>query len=56
MYVCNCNGLSEGAVRKEIASIAPGALAQLFSSLKGTGVDEARKTLAGWLYDTDDAR
>jgi GTP-binding protein len=42
------------AVRKEIASIAPGALAQLFSSLKGTGIDEARKTLAGWLYDTDE--
>jgi bacterioferritin-associated ferredoxin len=37
MYVCNCNGLSEGAVRKEIAQRSragggsgPGSVGQLF--------------------------
>jgi len=39
-------------VRKDLDSIAPGAQAQLFSSLKKTGVDEARATLATWLFDT----
>ncbi|MGA9422752.1 MAG: ribosome biogenesis GTP-binding protein YihA/YsxC [Rhodanobacteraceae bacterium] len=34
------------AVRHELA---PPASAQLFSSLKGVGVDEARKTLGDWL-------
>lgn len=38
------------AVRKELEPLAPGALAQLFSSLNGTGVDEARGVLAGWLF------
>lgn len=38
------------AVRKELEPIAPGALAQLFSSLNGSGVDEARGVLAGWLF------
>jgi GTP-binding protein len=38
------------AVRKELQTLAPRALAQLFSSLKGTGVDEARGVLAGWLF------
>ena len=37
-------------VRKELATHAPVAKAQLFSSLKGSGVDEARDTLAGWLF------
>ena len=37
-------------VRKELETLAPGAKAQLFSSLKGTGVDEARSVLAGWLF------
>jgi len=40
------------SVRKDLDSIAPGAQAQLFSSLKKTGVDEARATLATWLFDT----
>jgi GTP-binding protein len=40
-----------GAVRKELSIFAPEAQAQLFSSLKGTGVEEARATLAGWLRD-----
>jgi GTP-binding protein len=39
------------AVRKELESLAPGAEAQLFSSLNKSGVDEARATLAGWLFD-----
>jgi GTP-binding protein len=38
------------AVRKELEPLAAGALAQLFSSLNGTGVDEARGVLAGWLF------
>lgn len=38
------------AVRKELETIAPGAVAQLFSSLNGNGVDEARGVLAGWLF------
>jgi GTP-binding protein len=39
------------AVRKELATFAPEASAQLFSSLNGNGVDDARRLLAGWLYD-----
>ena len=38
------------AVRKEIETLAPGAEAQLFSSLSGTGIDEARGLLAQWLF------
>ena len=38
------------AVRTELAASVPGAQAQLFSSLSGNGVDEARKVLAGWLF------
>lgn len=38
------------AVRKELATLAPGAHAQLFSSLAGSGVDEARSLLAQWLF------
>ena len=37
------------AVRKHIASVVPQATAQLFSSLKKTGVDEARAIIGGWL-------
>jgi GTP-binding protein len=37
------------AVRKELQTIAPGASAQLFSSLAKTGLDEARALVAGWL-------
>ena len=37
------------AVRKHIASVVPQATAQLFSSLKKTGVDEARAVIGGWL-------
>lgn len=37
------------AVRKELAAFAPGATAQLFSSLAKTGLDEARARVAGWL-------
>ena len=37
------------AVRKEIAALAPGASAQLFSSLARTGLDEARAQVATWL-------
>ena len=38
------------AVKKELATFAPDASAQLFSSLDRTGVDAARSTLAGWLF------
>lgn len=38
------------AVRNELATLAPSARAQLFSSLSGNGVDEARTVLAGWLF------
>ena len=38
------------AVNKEIAALAPGARAQLFSSLAGNGVEEARRVLAEWLF------
>ncbi|HEU4664562.1 MAG TPA: ribosome biogenesis GTP-binding protein YihA/YsxC [Dokdonella sp.] len=37
------------AVRKELATLAPDATAQLFSSLAKTGLDEARALVAGWL-------
>ncbi|NCT68922.1 MAG: YihA family ribosome biogenesis GTP-binding protein [Rhodanobacteraceae bacterium] len=37
------------AVRKELAEIAPGASAQLFSSLAKTGLDELRALVIGWL-------
>jgi len=37
------------AVRKELATLAPGATAQLFSSLNKTGLDEARTRVAQWL-------
>jgi len=37
------------AVRKELATFAPEATAQLFSSLAKTGLDEARLLVAGWL-------
>lgn len=36
------------AVRREVGDLAS---AQLFSSLRGVGVDEARQTLLGWLDD-----
>jgi len=38
------------AVRKEIETLAPGAKAQLFSSLAGNGIDEARGVLKEWLF------
>jgi GTP-binding protein len=41
------------AVRKEIVQLAPSAQAQLFSSLSKSGVDEARATLAEWLFAAD---
>jgi GTP-binding protein len=37
------------AVRKELATFAPAADAQLFSSSTGAGVEEARARLAEWL-------
>jgi len=37
------------AVRKELATFAPEATAQLFSSLAKTGLDEARSLVARWL-------
>lgn len=37
------------AVRREIAALAPGSTAQLFSSLARTGLDEARAQVAHWL-------
>jgi len=37
-------------VRKELDALAPGATAQLFSSLNKNGVDEARTVLAEWLF------
>jgi GTP-binding protein len=40
-------------VRKELETLAPGAQAQLFSSLNKSGVDEARTTLADWLFAED---
>jgi len=36
-------------VRRELASVAPGSSAQLFSSLKKSGIDEAEAVLGGWL-------
>jgi len=33
-------------VRKELAALCPGASAQLFSSLKSEGIDEATRTLS----------
>ena len=38
------------AVKKELATLAPEASAQLFSSLDKSGVDLARSTLASWLF------
>ena len=38
------------AVRKELGTLAPAAMALLFSALKGSGVDEARAVLADWLF------
>ena len=38
------------AVRKELDVLAPDAVAQLFSSLNGNGVDAARTVLASWLF------
>jgi GTP-binding protein len=38
------------AVHKELAIFAPGAQAQLFSSLSGNGVAEARGVLSQWLF------
>lgn len=40
---------SLAAIRRELADFAPAASAQLFSSLKKTGLDEARSLLADWL-------
>ena len=37
------------AVRKELATFAPEATAQLFSAHAKTGLDEARTLVAGWL-------
>ena len=42
-------------VRKELETLAPGAQTQLFSSLNKSGVDEARTTLADWLFAEDPA-
>jgi GTP-binding protein len=36
------------AARKELALLYPGATAQLFSSLKRTGIPEASARIAGW--------
>ena len=38
-------------VRNALKTLAPDARAQLFSSLSGNGVDEARVLLAGWLFE-----
>jgi GTP-binding protein len=38
------------SVRKELASFAPAADAQLFSSSTSAGVEEARARLAQWLF------
>ncbi|MGH8172335.1 MAG: ribosome biogenesis GTP-binding protein YihA/YsxC [Rhodanobacteraceae bacterium] len=38
-------------VRNELNSLAPRSEAQLFSSLNKSGVDEARATLAQWLFE-----
>jgi len=42
-------GAALQAMRAELAESDPNATVQLFSSTKGTGVDEARAVLAGWL-------
>jgi len=39
------------AVRRTLARDFPGASAQLFSAMAKAGLDEARKHLAGWLFD-----
>jgi GTP-binding protein len=38
------------AVRAELASLAPDAHAELFSSLSGAGLEAARTRLAAWLF------
>jgi GTP-binding protein len=43
------------AVRRELATAAPGASAQLFSSLKKSGLDEARALLTDWLAEPNRA-
>ncbi len=47
--------LSKSAARNAMLQvknelIGPGETCQLFSALKGTGVDDARQQLAGWLF------
>ncbi|HEY0178874.1 MAG TPA: ribosome biogenesis GTP-binding protein YihA/YsxC, partial [Dokdonella sp.] len=42
------------AVRKTLAAEFPGASAQLLSSTKKTGLDEARAVLAHWLFGVAD--
>ena len=37
-------------VRKELAAGNPGCTVQLFSALKGIGVEEARAVSLGWLH------
>ena len=44
----NAGMKSMASVRKDLADI--NASIQLFSSLKGTGLEEAREKLADWLY------
>ena len=41
-------------VQAELAEISPIFSAQLFSSLKGSGIEEAEKVIGGWLTLADD--
>lgn len=43
-------------VRRELAALPGPRSVQLFSALKGTGADEARAVLAGWLLGEDGAQ
>ncbi|MEX2523765.1 MAG: ribosome biogenesis GTP-binding protein YihA/YsxC [Gammaproteobacteria bacterium] len=49
--------MSFGAAAKKLrdlkSGLGDGVDAQLFSALKGTGADELRRVLDGWLYDRD---
>jgi GTP-binding protein len=44
----NAGNKAMAEVRRELTSVD--ASLQLFSALKGTGLDEARQKLADWLY------
>jgi GTP-binding protein EngB required for normal cell division len=40
-------------VRRELAENFPSVTIQIFSATKGTGVDEAREVIMGWLESVE---